>query len=223
MKLKLDLHVHTAYSYDGVDSVAETLRWARAGGLDGLAITDHNSVAGLREAERGDPGLLVIPGVEVTTAEGHLLLLGVREAAPPKRSPEETVEWAEARGATVVAPHPFHPLRHPLGRVEGLKVHAVEVFNSRFVTGWANRKAAREAERLRLPPVGSSDAHRARFVGRGVTEVEADARTAESVLEAVRKGRTSWSGSRTPVTGYLGQLGRGNLRKIGGRGPVPKR
>lgn len=223
MKLRLDLHVHTAHSYDGVDSIAETLRWANANGLDGLAVTDHNTVAGLREAERADAGLLVIPGVEISTAEGHLLLLGVREAAPPKRPPEETIEWAEARGATIIAPHPFHPLRHPLGRVEGLKIHAVEAFNSRFITGWANRKAQREAERLRLPRVGSSDAHRARFVGCGVTEVEADNRTVEAVLEAVRKGRTSWSGSRTPVTSYLGQLGRGNLRKVRGRGPVPKR
>ncbi len=223
MKLKLDLHVHTAHSYDGVDPVAETLRWARAAGLDGLAVTDHNTVAGLREAEGAGSGLLVIPGVEVSTAEGHLLLLGVREAAPPRRPPEETIEWAAERGATVIVPHPFHPLRHPLGRVEGLRVHAVEAFNSRFITGWANRKAVREIGRLRLPGVGSSDAHRARFVGRGMTEVEADDRTVEAVLEAVRKGRTSWSGRRTPVSSYLGQLGRGNLRKIGGRGPVPKR
>lgn len=223
MKLKLDLHVHTAHSYDGVDPVAETLRWARAAGLDGLAVTDHNTVAGLREAEGAGSGLLVIPGVEVSTAEGHLLLLGVRETAPPGRPPEETIEWAVERGATIIAPHPFHPLRHPLGRVEGLRVHAVEAFNSRFITGWANRKAVHEIGRLRLPGVGSSDAHRARFVGRGVTEVEADGRSVEAVLEAVRKGRTSWSGRRTPVSSYLGQLGRGNLRKIGGRGPVPRK
>lgn len=222
MKLRLDLHVHTAHSYDGVDSVTETLRWARANGLDGLAVTDHNTVAGLGEAEGADSGLLVIPGVEITTRRGHLLLLGVREAAPPGKPPEETIEWAEARGATIIAPHPFHPLRHPLGRVEGLKVHAVEAFNSRFITGWANRKAEREAERLGLPRVGSSDAHRARFVGRGVTEVEADDPTVEAVLDAVRKGRTSWGGSRTPVSSYLGQLGRGNLRKLKGRGPIPK-
>lgn len=222
MKLKLDLHVHTAHSYDGVDSVAETLRWARANGLDGLAVTDHNTVAGLREAEEAGSALLVIPGVEISTGGGHLLLLGVREAAPPRRPPEETIEWAEARGATVIAPHPFHPLRHPLGRVEGLRVHAVEAFNSRTISGWANRKAQREIERLRLPGVGSSDAHRARFVGWGVTEVEVDGRSMEAVLEAIRKGRTSWSGTRTPVTSYLGQLGRGNLRKVQGRGPVPK-
>lgn len=221
-RLRLDLHVHTAHSYDGVDSVADTLRWARANGLDGLAVTDHNSVAGLTEAKRAADGLLVVPGVEVTTSRGHLVVLGVERAGRPRETPEATIEWAREEGGLVVVPHPFHPLRHPLGRFDGLRVDAVEVFNSRFLTGWANRRALREAERLGLPEVASSDAHRAPYVGRGVTEIEADGATVDAVLEAIRKGRTSWRGRRTPVVAYLGQVGRGNLRKMGGRGPVPK-
>jgi predicted metal-dependent phosphoesterase TrpH len=87
MQLFIDLHSHSRFSADGVAEPEAMVAEARAKGLHGFAITDHNTCAcvdyfeqhGLLNKE-GLPvnGLLIIPGQEITTAEGHLLALGVR-------------------------------------------------------------------------------------------------------------------------------------------------
>ncbi|MBI4362756.1 MAG: PHP domain-containing protein [Euryarchaeota archaeon] len=213
MKLRFDLHIHTSRSYDGRDPPEAILRRAREAGLDGVAITDHNTTRGSREAQAKPDGLLVIPGVEVSTRGGHLLVLGAPEDIPRRLSPEETIERAHRAGALVIVPHPFHPLRHPIGAFEHLGADAIEVFNSRYLTGVGNRRARRRAGAAGLPMVAGSDAHIAGMVGRGVTEVEAGERSVEAVLEAIRRGRTRAGGHPTPRGATLHQLGRGYLRR----------
>ena len=85
MTLRIDLHVHSFFSADGVSSPEDLVAAARGAGLNGFAITDHNTCdavgymteRGLMRAD-GQPvdGLLIVPGIEVTTADGHLLCLG---------------------------------------------------------------------------------------------------------------------------------------------------
>ncbi|MDM7913276.1 MAG: PHP domain-containing protein, partial [Methanotrichaceae archaeon] len=74
--MRFDLHVHSNYS-DGRDDVKTILKAAKKRGLDGIAITDHDSLGGSRAARRIIKDLelkmILIPGVEVTTADGHLL------------------------------------------------------------------------------------------------------------------------------------------------------
>src|SRR5271157_1530456 len=73
-----DLHIHTIHSYDGTATVPAVLKHvADHTDLDVIAITDHDSLAGLQEGLMLAPryGLEVIPGCEVTTSEGHLLAL----------------------------------------------------------------------------------------------------------------------------------------------------
>ena len=83
---RFDLHVHSFFSGDAASSPEELVAAARAKGLAGIAITDHNSCESaeycLRHGlarEDGMPvdGFLIVPGVEVSTAEGHLLCIGV--------------------------------------------------------------------------------------------------------------------------------------------------
>lgn len=68
---RYDLHTHTRAS-DGMNTPAENVRLAMEKGLAGLAITDHDTVAGLKEAmEEGEKqGIIVIPGVEISTRAG---------------------------------------------------------------------------------------------------------------------------------------------------------
>ena len=95
-----------------------------------------------------DSPVLVIPGIEISTADGHLIALGITEVIPSDLGFAESVKRAHAAGALCIIPHPYHKWRH--GAALKIKsaiamVDAVESFNSRYITGAANRKAARNA------------------------------------------------------------------------------
>ncbi|MDD1668371.1 MAG: PHP domain-containing protein [Methanomicrobiales archaeon] len=214
--LRCDLHVHTNFSRDGESSVGEILARAAAERLDAIAITDHDTCAGIEAAERAGSGLLIIPGVEVSTKQGHLIVLGVREPLPPGRHVMETIRRARSLGAVVILPHPYHMWRHGVARrvPESIgAVDAIEVFNSRYIVGSANKKAARVARKVRIPQVGGSDAHNARFVGFGYTLISAEPHVS-SVLTAIREGRTIVGGKMTPLRTYSRQSLRNALRRM---------
>ena len=80
--LNCDLHVHTNFSKDGESSVEEILERADEIGLDVIAITDHDTVEGAKKALLFMTRVLVIPGIEVSTKQGHLIVLGVTEVIP---------------------------------------------------------------------------------------------------------------------------------------------
>lgn len=214
--LKCDLHVHSCYSRDGESSIKEIIHQAERVGLDAIAITDHDSVEGARHALECETSLIVIPGIEVSTRQGHLLVLGVRDPLPARQDFIETLRQVHVAGGLAVLPHPYHLWRHGIARkVKGsiAMVDAVEAFNSRYIVGAANRKAAVMARRYGKPCVGGSDAHHARFVGFGVTFVEAEP-DCRSILRAIREGRTFAGCRMTPLQTYTKQSIRNVLRKM---------
>lgn len=206
--LRLDLHVHSNCS-DGRDGVEAILEAAVAKKLDGIAVTDHDSLDGSFLAEKivqkRKLGLLVIPGVEVSTADGHLLALGMRELPPKGRSPEETIEFVHQRGGIAIVSHPYHLFRHAMYRIP--PCDAVEVYNSKYIIGIANWWAKKKAERIGLPMVAGSDAHMAKTVGLGVTIVEVEKGCEVSdILEAIRAGRVEIDGTKTSNAVFVGQM-----------------
>ncbi|WML67163.1 MAG: hypothetical protein METHP_00655 [Methanoregula sp. SKADARSKE-2] len=214
--LSCDLHVHTNFSRDGESSVEDILRQAEAVGLDVIAITDHDTMEGAKRALTCETPVLVIPGIEVSTKDGHLLVLGVTEIIPSGLDVGATIRMARKMGALLILPHPYHLWRHGVARrrKSGMSaVDAVEAFNSRYIVGSANTKAARIAQRLGKPCVGGSDAHNARFVGYGRTYVEAE-KNIPSILAAIRDGRIACGGKKTPLRTYTRQSLRNTWRKI---------
>jgi len=214
--LTCDLHVHTNYSKDGESSVEEIIRAAEAAGLDAIAITDHDSIDGAKKALACKTSVLVIPGIEVTTKQGHLLVLGVTDIIPAGLDVEVTVAMARRMGALLILPHPYHVWRHGVARRRKagmIVVDAVESFNSRYIVGSANRKAARIAVKLGKPCVGGSDAHNARFVGFGRTYVDAE-KNVPAILDAIRAGKVTCGGKQTPLRTYTHQSLNNTWRKI---------
>ncbi|HSG43210.1 MAG TPA: PHP domain-containing protein [Anaerolineales bacterium] len=76
-----DIHIHTIYSYDATTTVRGILKQASSVGFNVIAITDHDDIRGAFDArELGSQyNIEVIPGVEVTTKDGHLLALFVEK------------------------------------------------------------------------------------------------------------------------------------------------
>ncbi|WP_144797101.1 CehA/McbA family metallohydrolase [Halorubrum depositum] len=236
--VSIDPHVHSDESYDGHEPIELILEHAAEIGLDAVVITDHDVIGESKRAAELAPeyGLIGIPGVEVSTAHGHLLAVGV-ERMPPRRRPyDETIAWIHERGGVAIVPHPFQRSRHgvrqrnipvPETDDEGAlvadgdpvdEVDAVEVFNAWLFTGYRNRRARRFAATYDYPGVAASDAHHLEYVGRAFTEVRIEGResaadvTATDVLDAIRDGTTTVDGRRAPIRmaakHYVGAAGR---------------
>lgn len=203
--LKIDLHVHTCYSRDAPTTLREAVAWAKRRGLDGIAVTDHETVAGAVRLA-GNRGILVIPGVEVSSSGGHILALNVTEPVPAKLAPSETIRRIQEAGGIAVAAHPAAVYR-TLGRLEAgrwfkrgspLKLDAVEVVNSAsFPFSLSTYLNRRLAARLNLPETAGSDSHIPETIGMAYTLIDADPE-AEEVIEAIRRGATVPRGSGVP-------------------------
>ena len=221
--LKCDLHVHTDASRDGESSVEAVLAAAAAAGLDAVAITDHDTTEGSISALAAHhPGVLVIPGIEVSTKQGHLLVLGTTQVLAPKRDVLETIAEAKTLGAVTIVPHPFHRWRHGVGLrcKEALQAaDAIEALNSRYIIGTANQKAARMAKKYGRPATAGSDAHNCKFIGFGVTEIDAEERSVAAILDAIRAGHVSCSCRKTPLRTYTRQSWDNTVRKMRRRVP----
>ena len=188
--LTIDPHVHTDGSYDCETPLADVLERAAERGLDGLCITDHDTIERSLAAARIAPeyGLFAIPGVEVSTQDGHVLAFGVETRPEPGRSFAETIARIRERGGLAIVPHPFRRSRHGVAAatIDDHGCDGIEVHNAMGMIGVRNRQAARFARRRDLPGVAGSDAHAPRTIGRSVTEVHLDPgleREADTALE----------------------------------------
>jgi predicted metal-dependent phosphoesterase TrpH len=221
--ISVELHTHSSLSYDGRDPVEDLLERAAAVGLDGLAVTDHDEIEASLDAVEKAPeyGLVGIPGMEVSSAAGHVLALGVRELVPAGLSFGETLDRIHELGGIAVVPHPFQESRHGvlehISRAELLAADAIEVYNSRLFTGRSNRQAERFARTHDMPMTAGSDAHISQMVGQATTSVGTDERSADAILDAIVAGDTTVEGRRTPWHVSFQQLAGNVKRRVASR------
>ena len=202
MQLKIDLHVHTHYSYDSVIRPEELVFYARKHGLDGVAVTDHDKIdSALKIAKETD--IAIIPGIEVTSSEGHILGLNVHENIPKKLSSGETVDKIHAAGGIAVACHPAAFLKISLGKYTNSKFDAVEVINSSaFPFEYSVKHSQEIASRLGTARIAGSDAHYAPEIGYAYTMVESELEV-DSVIKAISRGLCQPFGRAIPLTTRL--------------------
>jgi len=200
---RADLHMHTRHS-DGAPPVRALLDHVKLNTfLDVIAITDHDTISGALEAcelkARFGYPFEIIVGEEVSTRQGHLVGLFLRECIPPGMGAADTVAAIHERGGLAFAPHPFFlaeqiegkPITmEGLGRyVDELDLDGIETINSTPTLGPANRRAARHNDLvLHLPALGNSDAHILAAIGKGYTAFPG--RTAADLRAAIHSRTT---------------------------------
>ncbi len=198
-----DLHIHTIYSYDGTASVPAVLIHARKMGLDVIAITDHDEINGSLKALELAPnyGIEVIPGIEITTAEGDLLAFNITEKVQRDLPLIDTILKVGELGGFCIAPHPMagglgmkslsaYSITKALHQREVAQtLIGIETYNATTIDRMSNHYAHILGERLNIAKLGNSDAHILSAIGRGMTEFPGQ--TAMDLLQAIHKGKTT--------------------------------
>jgi len=166
--LEVDLHIHSQYSPDSRSKPEMIVRRAAELGLRAIAVTDHDSWRGAREAARIAPkDLLIVPGAELKTEKGDLLALFV-DAEIRSRAFADAVDEIHRLGGLAIVPHPG--VSPKIGAQDITLADGLEVFNA-TLSEKANARSARFAAELNKPGIASSDAHMILEIGNGATRV----------------------------------------------------
>ncbi|NLC06808.1 MAG: PHP domain-containing protein [Syntrophomonadaceae bacterium] len=198
MTFKIDLHVHSRYSFDCSVNPEHLIKWGKKRGMDAICITDHNSYlssAPIEEVAK-DSGLIVLRGAEASTSCGHLILYGVQDDSWNKQGltgqldPQRLIDYVNDQGGAVIAAHPFrkgeeHSGGWRMAKLRGLA--AIDVWNLRC-TDEENRQAVELAKEMGLPMVGGSDAHAAVEVGLAYSIVNVKVNSIQDLVIALKKG-----------------------------------
>lgn len=197
-----DLHIHTIYSYDASSPVPTVLKRARQNGLDVIAITDHDEIKGALLALDLAPkyDIEVIPGIEITTAEGDLLAFNITKMVIRGLPLIDTILKVRELGGFCIAPHPMAGglgmkslsalsiLRATRDPDVADSLVGIETYNATALDKISQQYACVLAEYLGIAQTGSSDAHMVDAIGLGATEFRG--RTTADLLVAMRTGKT---------------------------------
>jgi predicted metal-dependent phosphoesterase TrpH len=184
--LKYDLHSHSRYSKDGIMDVRDLIKIAKKRGLDGIAVTDHDTIRGGMEAVKLKPeGIDVICGCEVNTDRGDVIGLFLTEEIKA-REHVEVIEEIRAQGGVAIVPHPFDSMRSSafwLTENDAPRIDGVEVINARCVFRRYNDAAEAYTTAYGKARVGGSDAHFGAEIGNAGTLLEEGADLREAILK----------------------------------------
>lgn len=204
---KADIHIHSDYS-DGMATVAQILEFVEyRTDLDLIAVTDHDmfdgAEAAMELAANRNYRFRVLPGIEVTTLEGHLLALNIFKPVPSLKPLNRTIAEIHAQGGIAVLPHPMSWLirsvgQHGILRIKGdpapeVYFDGIEAMNP-SVAGRVTvaKTKALNANLFHLPETGGSDAHTLEMIGTGITRFPGS--TVDEFLMALQENRTTSDG-----------------------------
>ncbi|MEM4133903.1 MAG: PHP domain-containing protein [Candidatus Micrarchaeia archaeon] len=207
--MKLDLHIHSIYS-DGCCSPEEIASRAKALGLNGFAITDHDTSSGWERGKKAAKvlGLVFVAGKEIVIRKkpkfgekkgkkiGEILALFLDEDLKIKKEEqtpenvEEIIEQIHERNGIAAIPHPFSGMFRKQNMLQFLserkiKLDVIESINGRC-NAKENGKAIEYATKNKIPQIGGSDAHILREIGSVYTFANVD--TIEDYRKAIKKG-----------------------------------
>ncbi len=213
----VEFHCHTSASKDSLTPPEKLVDTARRKGLGRLIITDHNSIAGARLAQRLDPEFVIV-GEEIMTTKGEILAAYVTEEIPAGLTPQETIRRLRDQGAFISVSHPYDKMRSGGWQEADLLeilplVDAIEIYNSRCMRHSFNRLAREFAEKYDIPGTVGSDAHAAFEVGRSVLRLD-PFEGADGLRTVIRTGIpvTRWSPPWIHLTSRYASLRKKQMR-----------
>jgi predicted metal-dependent phosphoesterase TrpH len=214
---KADLHIHTALG-DSMASPREILDYVEAEtDLNVIAITDHDDLRGAMQARdawaQRDYRFQVIPGMEVTAIEGHIIGLFIEEPLPSLRPAEEVLQAVHCQGGLAIAAHPLSWLTRSLSEKaleriagssrEGAFLDGLETANQApGARGRLKRVVTLNRQRYHLAEVGGSDAHFLKVIGSAYTEFPG--RSAEDLRRSVGERTCRGVSGRHPTLLEIG-------------------
>ena len=203
----IDLHAHTyPKSDDSFVSADELVDSARQCGMDGICLTEHDDFWPLdaaRELSRRH-GILVLPGAEINTDAGHVLVFGLERYKFGMHKPGFLREEADRHGAVLIAAHPYRrrfladPGEDPAVRSEMLNRALDDEMLRLFDAVESHNGRGKESENLfsedlrqglRLPGTGGSDTHYLRQMGTAATLFERRIASLDELVAELKAGR----------------------------------
>jgi hypothetical protein len=152
------------------------------------AVTDHDTVRGCgvtRQLASAYPDILIIPGVEISTSNGDIVILGTEEMPPKPWTVEGIVDFARDGNYVSVVAHPYR--EYGMGDLaRNYKFDAIEVLNG-CSSPSANKSAQNLAKLMGLPGVAGSDAHQPSELCTVYTEIQASL-DVDEILKALKRG-----------------------------------
>jgi predicted metal-dependent phosphoesterase TrpH len=187
--IRADLHIHTTYSSDStIQPRILVERLTAHPFLKVAAVTDHDSVKGIAAIKKLAsvyPDIMIIPGVEISTPQGDIILLGAEELPPKPLTVDNVVGFAKDQGALSIAAHPYR--EYGLGDLaRDVKVDAIEVLNGASPQS-ANKLAQELAKAMGIPGVAGSDAHAPEDLYSVFTQIQASL-DIDEILNAIKRG-----------------------------------
>ncbi|MEE8466273.1 MAG: PHP-associated domain-containing protein [Dehalococcoidia bacterium] len=205
----IDLHTHSyPHSDDSFMSVDELIEGSKSLGLDGICLTDHDNFWTDEEVRdlSSKHDFLVIPGCEINTESGHVLVFGLTQYEFGMHKIEFLQASVEQAGGVLIAAHPYRrrfleePAERPGIREEMLErargdeffgiCQGIEALNGRG-SPVQNRFSLDLGRRLSADMTAGSDAHKVDQIATVATEFQRPVSCLRDLIQELRGGRYS--------------------------------
>ncbi len=186
----IDMHIHTQFSPCSIINIPQLIAKAKAKGLDGICITDHDTMASksvLENLKISD--ICVLVGIEYTTSKGDFLIFGPTDHIPLRMPLESILSWIKKEGGVVIPAHPFRKSRPADINVLSL-FNIIEVLNGRNLPSENNHcKEWIKTNGKNIKQIGGSDAHTFEEIGNVVTVFEKNIYCLDDLIRELLDGR----------------------------------